>query len=482
MILNNIPSLVYFIPEITICLGIILLLIISVFNNVHQKTFIISILTSFIAFIPILITFNYYNLLFLGNIVIDPYSNFFKILFLFTVIIVIILTYYDKDVDRSDWPEYFSLLLIVTLGMFLMSSSVNLLMVYLAIELVSIPSYILAGFNHNDKHSNEASLKYVLYGSFASGLMLFGMSWIYGQTGSLYFSDIKGMLMFSGNQGSISAIIAFLLLFAGFGYKISAAPFHYWVPDVYQGAPTPITAFFSVAPKIAGISLLIRFLYFVLAQGAMYSIYVDWNLILAVLSAFTMSIGNLLAIRQSNVKRILAYSSISHVGFMMITFAVVSPTSIIHILFYITMYMFMTLGAFSVLIYFYNTYNFNTVDDWNGIGYIHPFICSFMIINLLALAGLPPTSGFIAKFYILATIIESKTYYWLAIVAIINTVISLYYYFNLARSMFLEKESKVKCKKPDIFITVIIIFTSIQGVLFYIYWSELYELIRGLIS
>tara|TARA_Y100001968_G_C19308468_1_gene692874 strand:- start:216 stop:1154 length:939 start_codon:yes stop_codon:yes gene_type:complete len=312
--------------------------------------------------------------------------------------------------------------------------------------------------------------------------MLFGMSWIYGQTGSLYFGDIKAALMFLGDKGSISSIIAFTFLFAGFGYKISAAPFHYWVPDVYQGAPTPITAFFSIAPKIAGVSLLIRFLYFVLAQGAMYSLYVDWNLILGVLSALTMTIGNILAIRQSNVKRILAYSSISHVGFMMMTFAVISPTSIIHILFYIVMYMFMTLGAFSVLIYFYNTYNFNTVDDWAGIGYLHPFICMFMVINLVALAGLPPTSGFVAKFYIFATIIESKSYYWLAIVAIINTVISLYYYFNLARSMFLEEKSKVEYKKPDFVIMAVIIFTSIQGMLFYFYWSDLYELIRGLIS
>ena len=482
MILNNISSLSYFIPEIIICLGILLLLIVSVFESMHQKTFMISIVISILACIPILVTFNEYSILFLGNIVIDPYSNFFKILFLATLGAVIIFTYYDKDVERSDWPEYFSLLLIVTLGMFLMSSTVNLLMVYLAIELVSIPSYILAGFNHNDKSSNEASLKYVLYGSFASGLMLFGMSWIYGQTGSLYFSDIKSALMFLGDGGSISSLIAFILLFAGFGYKISAAPFHYWVPDVYQGAPTPITAFFSIAPKIAGLSLLIRFLYFVLAQGAMYSIYVDWNLILAILSAFTMTIGNILAIRQSNVKRILAYSSISHIGFMMMTFAVVSPTSIVHILFYMVMYMFMTLGAFSVLIYFYNSYNFNTVDDWKGIGYVHPFICSFMVINLVALAGLPPTSGFVAKFYIFATIIESRSYYWLAIVAIINTVISLYYYFNLARSMFLEEKSKVEYKKLDFTLVAIIVFTSIQGIVFYFYWSDLYQLIKGLIS
>ena len=482
MILENIPSVAYFYPEIIICIGILSLLVISVFKDMHQKSLIISLVTIFICSIPVLITFNQYNILFLGNIVIDPYSNFFKLIFLFTLAVVVILSYYDKDVERSDWPEYFSLLLIATLGMFLMSSSVNLLMIYLAIELVSIPSYILAGFNHNDKSSNEASLKYVLYGSFASGLMLFGMSWIYGQTGSLYFSDIKGMLMFLGEKGSLSSTIAFIFLFAGFGYKISSAPFHYWVPDVYQGAPTPITAFFSVAPKIAGISLLIRFLYFVLSQGAISSIYVDWNLILSVLSALTMTIGNLLAIRQSNVKRILAYSSISHIGFIMMTFAVISPDSIIHAIFYIVMYMFMTLGAFSVLIYFYNTYKFNSVDDWSGIGYIHPFICSFMVINLVALAGLPPTSGFVAKFYIFATIIESRTYYWLAIVAIINTVISLYYYFNLVRSMFLEKKSEVKYQKPDLVISSLIIFTSVQGIFFYVYWPDLYELIKGLIN
>ena len=482
MRLDNIPSLIYFYPEIVITIGVLIILIISVFDNMSIKSLFVTITTLLISMVLVLPIFNEYKILFLGNIVIDPYSNFFKLIFLFTAFIVAIFTYYDKDVDTTDWPEYFALILISTLGMFLMSTSVNLLMVYLAIELVSIPSYILAGFNHSDKSSNEASLKYVLYGSFASGLMLFGMSWLYGQTGSLYFSDIKGALMFLGDKGSITSTISFVFVFVGFGYKISSAPFHYWVPDVYQGAPTPITAFFSVAPKIAGLSLLIRFLYFVMSQGATYSFYIDWTLILAVLSALTMTIGNILALQQINVKRILAYSSIAHVGFMMMTFAVISPTSIVHIIFYIIMYMFMTLGAFSVLIYFYNTYDFNTVDDWNGIGYVHPFICSLMVINLVALAGLPPTSGFIAKFYIFATIIESKTHYWLAIVAILNTVVSLYYYFNLARSMFLEKESQVVYKKADLLMNTIIIFTSIQGLFFYFYWSTIYEFIKGLIN
>jgi NADH-quinone oxidoreductase subunit N len=397
---------------------------------------------------------------------------------------VVLLTYNNKEVKREDWSEYYCLILISTLGMFLMSSSLNLLMIYLAIEMVSIPSYMLAGFNHNDKASNEASMKYVLYGSFASGLMLFGMSWIYGQAGSIYLDDI-GVYMMNSTQFEFTSLISFILLFVGFGYKISSAPFHYWVPDVYEGSPTPITAFFAVAPKVAGFALLIRFLYTAMAQlnfstYSIEAIYVDWNLILAVLSAVTMTIGNILAIRQSNVKRVLAYSSISHVGFIMMGFAVVSFTAVTHMLFYIVMYCFMTLGAFAILILFTDKYSFSSVSDWNGIGFIHPIICSLMVLNLLALAGLPPSSGFVAKFYIFATIIQSKTYYWLAVVAILNTVIALYYYFNIARAMFLESPSERTPEKVDYITATVIAITSIQGILFYVYWSDLYNLIQGL--
>ena len=232
-----------------------------------------------------------------------------------------------------------------------MASSVNLLMIYLAVELVSIPSYILAGFNFNDKNSNEASIKYVLYGSFASGIMLFGMSWIYGQTGSLYFHDLNLMLS-RYQEMSLISVISFIFIFAGIGYKISSAPFHYWVPDVYQGSPITVTTFFAVAPKVAGLGLLIRFLYFVftdfsfLTFNASRSIYIDWNIILGVLSALTMTIGNVLALLQSNIKRILAYSSISHVGFIMMALATISTTSLSHMVFYMIIYMFMTLGSF----------------------------------------------------------------------------------------------------------------------------------------
>jgi len=329
-------------------------------------------------------------------------------------------------------------------------------------------------------------MKYVLYGSFASGLMLFGMSWIYGQVGSLYLNDI-GLYMINATQFEFTSLISFILLFAGFGYKISSAPFHYWVPDVYEGSPTPITAFFAVAPKLAGFSLLIRFLYQTMIQidlltYTLATSYVDWNFILAFLSAATMTIGNILAIRQTNVKRVLAYSSISHVGFIMMGFSVVSLQAVTHMLFYMVMYCFMTIGAFSILILFIDKYSFDSIEDWNGIGYIHPMICSLMVLNLLALAGLPPTSGFVSKFYIFSSIIESKTYYWLAVVAILNTVIALYYYFNIARAIFLESPSDQTPQKLDLISVSIVVITSIQGILFYIYWSDLYNIIQRLFS
>ncbi len=485
--LDNIASLYYFQGEFFLCCGILLLLIVSVYKNADIKSFYITIsalLLSLLAIFFINKELDVPSFLFLGSTVIDSYSIFFKIIFLLSTLAVVLLTYNNKEVKREDWSEYYCLILISTLGMFLMASSSNLLMIYLAIEMVSIPSYMLAGFNHNDKGSNEASMKYVLYGSFASGLMLFGMSWIYGQVGSLYLNDI-GLYMVKIPQFEFTSLISFILLFAGFGYKISSAPFHYWVPDVYEGAPTPITTFFAVAPKLAGLSLLIRFLYQTMIQinfstYTLEAAYVDWNFILAVLSALTMTIGNILAIRQTNVKRVLAYSSISHVGFIMMGFSVVSLEAVSHMLFYMVIYSFMTIGAFSILILFMNKYSLNSVEDWHGIGYIHPMICSLMVLNLLALAGLPPTSGFVAKFYIFASIIKSQTYYWLAVVAILNTVIALYYYFNIARAMFLESPSDRAQKELDTIPVIVIVITSIQGILFYIYWSDLYNIIQRL--
>jgi len=372
----------------------------------------------------------------------------------------------------------------ILLGLFLMASSVNILMIYLAVELVSIPSYILAGMKKNDRASNEASLKYVIFGSFASGLMLFGLSWLYGISGSTNIIEIHNALLTNGNQ--LLVYISLLFILVGFGYKISMAPFHYWTPDVYEGSPTPVTAFFSIGPKAAGFAILIRIIYTLFTENsgldATASLYgVNWTLIFAVLAAITMTVGNFLALHQENVKRLLAFSSISHVGFMLIGLSVIGTEALTAVLFYLVIYLFMTLSAFYIAIFVKNKLNTDTIDGWSGLAKRNPFISAFMVISLVSLAGLPPTAGFVGKFYLLAVLFRANTFYWLAIVAILNSVVSLYYYFKIVKSMYFINESdEVNITPLEInpYIKWTAVLFSAQTILFYLYWTPLIEFIN----
>tara|TARA_Y100000814_G_scaffold79670_1_gene51938 strand:- start:903 stop:2183 length:1281 start_codon:yes stop_codon:yes gene_type:complete len=417
----------------------------------------------------------------MGLIVADPFSFFFKIIFLISTLVIVVASQSSVEIKDDIRAEYYFLLLVILLGMFLMVSSVNLLMIYLAIELVSIPSYILAGISKNNKSSNEASLKYVIFGSFASGLMLFGLSWLYGIAGSTDIFVIQKALVESGN--SLMIFMSLLFVMVGFGYKISMVPFHYWTPDVYEGAATPVTAFFSIGPKAAGLGLLIRFFYSVFTDGSNNVLLgVDWTLIIAVLSALTMTVGNLLALYQDNIKRLLAYSSISHIGFILIGFCVLSDQALEAMLFYIFIYLFMNLGAFVVAIFVKNKVDGESIGSWKGMGFRNPLISAFMVICLVSLAGLPPTSGFVAKFYVLAELFRLESYRWLAVVAIINSVVSLYYYFRIVKSMYFlsSDEEQVSLEKVESNQTNkwIIIFLSAQPLIFYIYWSPLLKFIK----
>jgi NADH-quinone oxidoreductase subunit N len=280
--------------------------------------------------------------------------------------------------------------------------------------------------------------------------------------------------------------MSLMLILIGFGYKISMAPLHYWTPDVFEGSPTVVTAFFSVAPKVAGFAILIR-TFFILFTGTN-SLNVDaipldginWTLIIAVLSAVTMSIGNLLALKQDNVKRMLAYSTISHVGFMLMAFATISIDGVIAIMFYLTLYMFMNLSAFFMVIHVENNFKAKNIEQWGGIGYKSPVLAIFMVLSLVSLAGLPPTSGFVGKVYLFRTLFATKQFYWLGIVGILNSVISLYYYFKIVKSMYFdESEIKEKENTPFPLYLMIIIFSS-QNILFYIYWEPLHNYITSL--
>ena len=405
---------------------------------------------------------------------IDVFSDLFKIFILFSTASVFLISKYNKEIDKEYRSEYYVLLLSMCLGMLLLVSSNNLIMIYLSMELIGIPSYILAGMNKKDKLSNEASLKYIIYGSFASGLMLFGFSWLYGLTGQATLTDISHI------SSSPAIFIALIFILVGMGYKVSMAPFHYWTPDVYEGSPTPVTAFFSVAPKLAGLGLLIRFTGTVFPSHSIASDF-NWPIIISTLSAITMTIGNVLAIKQSNIKRMLAYSSISHIGFIMMSLCVyTSNGNLSAILLYSFVYLFMNLGAFFMVIYAESSLGYKTFDDWNGFGLKVPFWGAMMSLNLIALTGLPPTSGFIAKFYIFSDLISSKEFFWLAIIGGINAVISLYYYFRLLKHMYFLKESDKKIKKPSILLGLVIGLFSVQTLLFYFYWNPLVELFRGI--
>ena len=419
--------------------------------------------------------------LFMGMITLDPFSHYFKYIFLFATFSIILISRFDRQLDKKYASEYNCLLLIVLLGLFLMSSSVNLLMIYLSIELVSIPSYILAGMLKNDKESNEASLKYVIFGSLASGLMLFGLSILYGITGSTDISGISSALQII--EFPLTIYFPLILILAGFGYKISMVPFHFWTPDVYEGAPTPITAFLSVGPKAAGFAILIRIFYTMftvggISEGAVTLNGINWPALIAVASAITMTLGNLLAIQQKDVKRLLAYSSISHVGFMLMAFVFISPEAVRAIMLYLFIYLFMNLSAFYMAIFASNKLNAHVIDDWKGMGRINPILSAFMVLSLLSLTGLPPTAGFVGKVYVFAELFKHQQFYWLAVVAILNSVVSLYYYFSIVKAMYLDEvETPVEAIEAHPVIKWSIILFSAQNLLFFIYWEPLIEFI-----
>ena len=277
--------------------------------------------------------------------------------------------------------------------------------------------------------------------------------------------------------------MAVVMILAGIGYKIAMAPFHYWSPDVYEGAPTTMTAYFSVAPKAAGFALMARFFYvsFTDYSGAspLGVSNVDWMTIVAILSAATMTVGNILALRQTNVKRMLAYSSIAHAGYMLMALSVATDTALISVMFYLFTYMFMNLGAFFVLIYANNVLNVETIKDFNGFGSKSPFLAGCMVLFLLSLTGLPPTSGFIAKFYLFAAMIEAEKFYWLAIIAVLNTVISLFYYFSIAKSMYLDKITNDASIEENKVFTFVVLVCAIPTALLIINWSSLYDYIAS---
>jgi len=445
MDLKNIASLSFFLPEIILSATILLLIILDLLARSKD---VIGPIAAIGCVVALIVTFDLYSaqpgLLFHRMIVLDGFSLFFKIFTLAATILTIWMSLGNNEIKQVHQGEFYTLLLTCALGMFFMASSSNLLMAYLSLELVSLTSYVLTGFLPHNRRSSEAALKYLIYGGVASGTMIYGMSWIFGMAGSLDYAAIQTALAQEGiNKAAL--FIAFVFIMAGFGYKIVFVPFHMWSPDVYQGAPTPFTAFLSVASNAAGIAIMIRFFFPGVSRAVpggdwAFVSGVEWPHVLLFVSMITMTLGNLCALNQRNLKRMLAYSGIAHAGYMLMGLAVLTNDGLSAILFYVVVYLIMNLGAFLVVAMVANVTGDEEIESYRGLawrGAALPAAC--LAIFLFSLTGLPPFAGFIGKFFLFAAVLkQGGAFVMLAVVAIVNSVISLYYYAKVVKTMFLD--------------------------------------------
>ncbi|MEE8340871.1 MAG: NADH-quinone oxidoreductase subunit N [Candidatus Neomarinimicrobiota bacterium] len=488
--MSNLNSIKLFIPELIVVITVLIGIIADLFYSKKRSYLtgnwilggLILSLFAILFHIPQNVT-----TLFSEMVAFDPFAIYFKIIILIATIFVVLFSRYNQEFKEYRVGEYYILIAIMVIGMFLMVSAIDMIMLYLAIETVSIMSFVLAGYLKSERRSNESALKYIIYGAFSSGLMLFGLSILFGLTGTTNIGLIGNNLMALSGTADFALAIAFVLILAGFAYKISVVPFHFWTPDVYEGAPTTITAFLSVAPKAAGFAVVIRFFHVVFGDsGALQAgnwltqTELPWAQIIALLAVITMTLGNVVAIQQDNLKRMLAYSSIAHAGYMLMVLPVLSGDSIYAVMFYLFIYILMNLGAFFTIIAVKNINGGETISDFTGVGWKMPLVGLVMTIFMFSLTGLPPTAGFIGKFYLFAALIEGgPQFYWLAFVGLINSVISLYYYMRVVKVMYFDGDPQKTLSQPIFPVTFILIGLAALTIIFGIYWAPLADWIRN---
>jgi NADH-quinone oxidoreductase subunit N len=421
------------------------------------------------------------QLLFSGTVGLNGFTIFLKMVF---CVVGIIITLISRPIAREKGfgeGEYFGLMLTCIFGMFVLASSTDLLLMWLALETVSIPSYVMTGFLRGDRKSKEAALKYVIFGSVAAGTMVYGISLIYGATGHTNLFLIADYLAVQGTAvNPIMLFVGFIMTLAGIGYKIAAVPFHSWCPDAYEGAPTPFTAFMSVGPKAAGFGALAMLLFcgfstetagvFVPAFESL-----NWPLMIGFIAVLTMTVGNFGALWQQNLKRLFAYSSIAHAGYMMMALVLGTSGGLEAVLFYLAVYLFMNLGMFMAVIVLEEKYGVTTVDECAGLGLLLPGFGVCVVVFLASLTGLPPLAGFIGKFYIFAELVRSGQNVWivLALIGGMNGVVAAYYYFRVFKSMYFKKREEglpapdpVKASPLTVLMVAMAVMTFVLGVAF----------------
>ncbi|GAB4390012.1 MAG: NADH-quinone oxidoreductase subunit N [Thermodesulfovibrionales bacterium] len=375
-----------------------------------------------------------YGVTFWGMFIADGYGMFFKLIFLVSLILSVLISVKYIAVERVNFGEYYGLMLFATLGMMIMASAGDLIVLYLGLELMALSTYVLAGFIRYDVRSNEAALKYFLLGAFASALLLFGISLTYGLTGTTQIEAVAAYISEHGLVSNPALLLAVIFFAAAFSFKIAAVPFHMWAPDVYEGAPTSITAFMSVGPKAAGFAAIGRV--FLIAFS---SLSVNWVAILVPVAILTMAVGNIVALSQTNIKRMLAYSSIAHAGYALLGVIAGGQDGLASMMNYLFIYAFMNIGAFAVVILLRSEgFRGDSISDYEGLSKTHPVSAALMLIFMFSLTGIPPTAGFMGKFYLFYAAVNAG-YTWLVAVAVIFSAISAYFYLRIVMYMYMRE-------------------------------------------
>ena len=428
--MSVITSLKYFLPELIVTGFALAVLILGLFVKRRAALGALSLLGILAAVLFMPQSYHATSSLFSNMLLNDSFSEFFKEIALLITGLVILISMGYRVFSDEDAGEYYFLLLAVSVAMMIAVSSNNLMMIYVALEAVSLISYILVAFLKEDGLSSEAGLKYFLFGALATGVMLYGISFVYGLFGTTDLAAISWILK-AGDINVSAAVIALILILAGLSFKCALVPFHMWVPDAYQGAPTPITAFISAGPKAIGFAVLIR-----IFLKNFFPLFPNWSELVSVISIVTMTAGNILAINQEDIKRMLGYSSIAQAGYILIGFVVGTALGITGVMYYILAYILMNLGAFGCVVLVSNGIKSDRIEEYSGLSKREPALAFLLTVFLLSLAGIPPLAGFFGKFLVFAAAIQSK-YYMLAVAGAVNSVLALYYYVKVVKFMYL---------------------------------------------
>ena len=461
----QLPNLIPLLPEFVLGIGAMALLLVGVYRPADTGRFIdgaaivlLALAGVILAMLPPgkLVTFG-------GSFIVDEFARFLKILALFGSAAAIVMSIDYAKREGQERFEYSVLILLSTLGMLMLISAADLIALYLGLELMSLPLYVVAASHRSSLRATEAGLKYFVLGALSSGMLLYGASLIYGFTGTVSFAGIAH----AAGQGGIGLIFGIVFLFAGFCFKVSAVPFHMWTPDVYEGAPTPVTAFFAAAPKVAGMAMFVR-----TAVMAFPGITSEWQQIVVFVSIASMALGSFAAIGQRNFKRLMAYSSIGHMGFALIGLAAGTSEGVQGVLVYIAIYVTMTLGVFAVILSMRRpTGMVESIDQLAGLARTQPTMAFFLAMLLFSMAGVPPLAGFFAKFYVFLAAIKAGLYL-LAVLGVVTSVVGAYYYLAIVKLMYFD-EPVGKFEQMPYELRVVLAICGLFNIFFFLYPAPL---------